>query len=304
MSAQATGRFFYLVAGLFLASQLFWPGSAFAEEVKGRLNVNGRMRNYLLHKPAVNPAKKAPLVIALHGDAGSGKQMRKISGLNKIADREGFYVAYPDGSGWASLKPYSWNSGNCCGYAQNAKVDDVSFIRELVKKLAAEYPINPKTVYVTGISNGGMMAHRLACEATGDIAAIAVVAGSLDAAHCNPSQPVSVLMIHGTHDRYVPYAGGRSPVKEAEGRVDLPVESALEFWARHDQCGQKPSVKEAGNIKTTAFVHCRDSTEVVLHAINGGTHAWPKGFPAGELIWLFFAGRAAIPDGETATHIP
>ena len=194
----------------------------------------GRTRRALVHAPPAAPGLR-PLVIALHGHGGTAARMRRRSGWNAAADARGFIVAYPDGASWRNIPWRSWNAGACCGYSRETGVDDIAYLRNLLDALIAEYPVDPARVYVTGISNGGMMAYRAACELSDLVAAIAPVAGALGISACQPSEPVSVIIFHGTDDRYVPYNGGQSPVTH-DDRRDPPVLETAAVWAKQDHC--------------------------------------------------------------------
>ena len=229
-------------AALVFVSALYGRGVEAAAGVDraGTISVEGRVRRYLLHvPPRSREAAAAPLVIVLHGDAGSAREAQRITGMDAVADRHGFFVAYPEGSGWADLPPRSWNAGTCCGYARNARVDDVQYLRALIAHLLKTQPIDPQRVYATGISNGGMMAHRLGCELSDRIAAIAPVAAALAVPSCAPQRPVPILMFHGTADRAVPYDGGRGSA-EPDGRMDPAAAAVASFWAAHNRCASTP----------------------------------------------------------------
>src|SRR5690348_6350105 len=146
-----------------------------AADVEYKLIFGGRERSYSLHVPPEAVGKRdLPLVVVLHGGGGSGAAAAKQSGFDAEADRQGFVVAYPDGTRRiAAGRPgfYTWNAGDCCGPAMEQHVDDVGFIRAMVAAIAAVQPIDKKRVYATGISNGGMMAYRLACDASSIFAA-------------------------------------------------------------------------------------------------------------------------------------
>jgi polyhydroxybutyrate depolymerase len=126
----------------------------------GRISVDGRIRAYRLYQPsAVGSGDPVPLVVMLHGGFGTGEQAESAYGWDALADREGVLVAYPDGVGRA------WNVGDgCCGGPGRSGVDDVRFIEELVRNVSADHAVDPARVFATGISNGGMMAYRLACD--------------------------------------------------------------------------------------------------------------------------------------------
>ncbi|HUJ70694.1 MAG TPA: PHB depolymerase family esterase, partial [Verrucomicrobiae bacterium] len=180
------------------------------------LKTGGRDRVYSLHLPPAYDGKHLlPLVIVLHGGGGNAEGAIRMTGFNQKADKEGFVVVYPNGSGRLKTRLLTWNSGNCCGYALDSGVDDVGFIRALIDELKKTRAVDPQRVYATGISNGGMMTYRLACELSDKIAAIAPVAGALNLENCQPTRPVSVIIFHGTADEHVLYNGGE-PIRRVD----------------------------------------------------------------------------------------
>src|SRR5580704_8834959 len=125
------------------------------------LTTGGQGRTYLLHLPPIYDGKRSlPLVIVLHGGGGNAPGAARMTGFSEKADKEGFVVAYPNGSGRLRNRLLTWNSGNCCGYALDNSVDDVGFIRALIDALEKTRAIDPTRVYATGMSNGGMMTYR------------------------------------------------------------------------------------------------------------------------------------------------
>jgi polyhydroxybutyrate depolymerase len=193
-------------------------------------------------------------------------------------------------------------------------VDDVGFLSALIDKLSRDYRIDPKRVYSTGISNGGFMSQRLACDLADKIAAIAVVAATMGrdlAGRCKPSRPVSVLLIQGTEDPLVPYEGGRVQVPGGGAIISAP--EAVKKWVGLDGCNGQPkrdSLPDSANDETRtrreSYGGCREGTAVVFLAVEGGGHTWPGGpqylpvrrigrasrdFNASELIWEFFAAH-------------
>jgi len=272
-----------------------------ATERRGTLWIDGRRRTFLLHLPPLaDHAHVLPLVIVLHGHGESAAHVARISGMSTKADQAGFVVVYPNGTGWMNLHPLSWNAGSCCGYAMHRGADDVGFLQALIADLQQHDHTDPKRTYVIGISNGAMLAYRLGCELTEQIAAIAPVAGSLAVPSCTPTAPLSVIAFHGTADASVPYAGGQSPLTR-DRRIDPPVATAIAFWAQHDACLPHPQTGEHGDIVREAYVGGAEGTEVVLYTIRGGKHAWPGGkrswrfgdrptqeISATDLIWEFF----------------
>ncbi|MGA3294411.1 MAG: PHB depolymerase family esterase [Candidatus Acidiferrales bacterium] len=283
------------VAGVLLLAALWIaPASRTAERTKfASLTIDGRTGTYLLHVPATYDAtRKIPLVLVLHGAMQSPEGAERMSGMSELADKENFLVAYPSGTGRLSRVP-TWNSGNCCGYALKNQVDDVAFIRALIDTLGRDYSVDPRRVYVTGISNGAMMSYRLACELADKIAAIAPVEGAQNL-ECRPSNPVSVIIFHGTADRLVPFNGGSTPYQLAGHRNDTPVMDAVAFWVKADGCTSAPQRAETPEVHTTIYSGCANGTGVALYAIQGGRHMWP-GHPlsgnnvrATDLMWSFF----------------
>ncbi|CAG0944201.1 hypothetical protein ANRL1_01638 [Anaerolineae bacterium] len=270
------------------------------------IRVDGRDRTYIVYTPdSYEASMPSPLVLVLHGGGGHAENAQKMSEMNAIADREGFIVIYPNGTGRLAYRLLTWNAAdNCCGYAHDENVDDVKFIRELIEQVQQDYAIDPNRIYVTGMSNGGMMSYRLACELSDVIAAIAPVAGAFNLADCEPTHPVSVIIFHGTADEHVLYEGGES-LKSVDGeRIDQPVSVAVDFWTAHNGCTTEPTSTEVGSIVTDVYTHCSTGVEVTLVTIEGGGHTWPGGkrgsrrgdepsqeINASEVMWEFFAAH-------------
>jgi polyhydroxybutyrate depolymerase len=271
----------------------------------------GLERTYNVHiSSSYNNSTPTPLLIALHGGGGTGDGMNKLTHFNNIADRENFIVVYPDGF----EKHWNDNRGVQRYRAQNQNVDDVGFISALIDHLSDKYNIDAKMVYVTGMSNGAMMSHRLGCELSQKIAAIAPVAGNLPvnmASICTPSRPLSVLIINGTEDPLVPWAGGDVHLGPLELGQVLSVEDTVQFWVSNDKCNSSPVATQLPDVDPTdgttvrreTYGECEDGAEVVLYTVEGGGHAWPGGLPyspesvigrtsrdfdASEVIWQFF----------------
>jgi polyhydroxybutyrate depolymerase len=269
------------------------------------LNYDGLQRTYILHiPPNYDGSRPTALVLSLHGGGGNAASQRRVSGFNRLADENGFIVVYPNGTGRLQDALLTWNGGTCCGYAMTNNVDDVGFIRALVAELQNEFSLDPKRIYVTGISNGGIMAYRLACEASDLVAAIAPVAGTLNYAPCQPTQPVSVIHFHGTEDTHLPYEGGVGP--DSRVGVDFAsVQESIEFWTAFNGCALQPQVIVFEDVQRQVWSGCEDGTAVELYTILGGRHAWPGSdgpawaggdepthtIAASALIWEFFAAH-------------
>jgi len=282
-----------------------------AEDGLHRIIVDQTERSYALHVP---PALTfpAPLAIVLHGGGGSAKSAAAQAGFDQEADKRGFITAYPEGTDRARPlmnalgKPgfRTWNAGGCCGVAVERSMDDVGFIRAMVAEIAKAYPIDRKRIYATGLSNGGMMAYRLACEASDLVAAIGAVSAVIVVAPCEPRFPVSLIAIHGTADQNVPIAGGVGP-KSITKYPYPPVQDSIDFWAAHDDCGKDPIASTpAESVTLRSYPLCIGNTAVDYYVIEGGGHAWPGGkrmlkmldapsqaIAATPLIWQFFAAH-------------
>jgi len=251
----------------------------------------GLDRTYRLHKPPGLTAA-APLVVMLHGATGTGEQAENAYGWDQLADSAKFVVAYPDGIG------RTWNGHGCCGKAMRENIDDVGFITAMVGQISADLPIDKSRVYAAGISNGGIMSYALACN-TGIFAAIGPDSATmLDA--CIAPHPTSVIHIHGTADKLVPYNGGHG-WSTVNGP---PVPDVNTFWRKADQCGAANVTTNAP--LTTSTAACADKRSVELITIDGGKHQWPGGdtflekrdptshaLDATQTIWQFFAAHPA-----------
>ncbi|MBX9640032.1 MAG: prolyl oligopeptidase family serine peptidase [Mycobacteriaceae bacterium] len=228
-----------------------------------------------------------PLVLMLHGGFGSGTQAENAYHWDTEADQGRFLVAYPDGLGRA------WNAGSCCGNPSQNKLDDVGFISAALAAIERQAPVDPARVYVTGMSNGAMMALRLACE-TDLFAAIAPVAGTL-VTDCSRARPTSVLQIHGTADASVPYTGGPGKSLKANGtpRVDgPPVPTVNAAWRTIDHCG--PPTSTTTGVLTTETATCPDGRTVELISVADAGHQWPGGVRGPVLE------RLGLPEPSTA----
>jgi len=251
----------------------------------------GLKRTYRLHTPPqLDRGRPAPLVLVLHGAGGDSAAMVRTTDFNAVADARGFVVAYVDGfdKHWNDLRGIpEWT-------AQRNNVDDVGFFAALITRLTAAGGADPRRVYVTGISNGGLMTHRLGCELADKVAAIAPVVRTFTSAlaeGCRPAKPLPVLMFFGTADKLVPFGGGVQKM----GSKETPVLSAHETiakWAALDGCVPAPKVTKEQKTESREYRQCRANARVAAYILEGGTHSWPPG--AAETIWNFFAG-VAVP---------
>jgi len=271
----------------------------------------GRVRTYLVHvPPGTDPAAPVPLLILLHGGGSNGRVMDDLTGINAIADRERFLVAFPQGV------ERNWNDGRPDSGSAAAKqgVDDVGFIVALIDDLAGRLPVDKRRVYAAGISNGAIMSNRLACEASDRVAAVGLVAGTAPAgfeAWCAPARAVLLIAFLGRDDPLVPFRGGEISTMLGFGSRGKVVSAAeLEaFWSEKDGCGP-PNEAPVADVRRDDGSHavrrewtaCRDGSAVVAYEIEGGGHTWPGGkqylspllvgktnqdLDASELLWEF-----------------
>lgn len=284
--------------GLFLAARASGPSGACKRPDVGppqpgtsirTLISAGQERCYLLHLPEDGlPPGSLPLVLSLHGLAERPRYHELITGWNRIADREGFIVVYPQGTG----TPLRWNAS------------DVQFLRDLVAEVETLVSIDRQRVYVNGLSNGGAMTHRLACEAADLVAAAGMVAapvGDLPGG-CTPSRPVPIMSFHGTADPIVDYEGSPGVAGPSERHwAYLPAPQWAADWAARNGCAPDPEpISAVGDTRGVRYTGCDAGVEVVLYTIDGGGHTWPGGVPiplvgktsrdvdASETMWQFF----------------
>ncbi len=277
-----------------LAGVMFRRARAGTNDRTGSIEVAGRARSYFVHVPSgYNARLRAPLVLVLHGAIQGNVSAEHVSGMSELADKENFLAVYPQGTSMMGNAP-TWNAGNCCGYAQKNNVDDIAFLRALIAKLEKDYSIDPKRIYVTGISNGGMLSFRAACEMADVIAAAAPVEGAQNV-DCRPSAPVSVIVFHGTADHLVPFDGGSTPYQIGQHRSDTPVVDSIAFWVKQDGCAPSPRREESQEVHIDSYTGCKAGTGVALYAIQGGHHLWPGtrisgvDLSATDVMWKFFA---------------
>jgi polyhydroxybutyrate depolymerase len=268
---------------------------------------DGLTRKYRVHVPAkYEPSKPAPLLIALHGGGGNMEYQAndKYYGLISKSDKEGFVAAFPNGfSRLRSGKLATWNAGKCCAGARDENVDDVGFIKKMIENLSHQLNIDSRKIFATGMSNGGMMSQRLACELAGTIKAIAPVAGTDNTKSCSPKEPVSVLEIHAKNDDHVLFNGGSGPGVRDKSKVTdfTSVPETISRWVKRDGCNPKPKrVLTVPGAFCDLYTGCRSNAQVKLCVTDTGGHSWPggtkprgdeppsKAISADDLIWEFF----------------
>jgi polyhydroxybutyrate depolymerase len=267
-------------------------------------------RTYLLHTPSSSTAH-SPLVILLHGRLGTGPGMARLTGFDRLGDRIGAVVAYPNGVS------RSWADGRGFTPADQQQVDDVGFVSALIDDVARRRGIDRGRVYVAGLSNGGFFALRLGCELSDRLAGIGVIAATFsDAlmARCHPHRPLPVIVIDGTADPLVPYSGGTMQGKR--GHVQS-AETTAAVWARVNGCQGQPGSRtlpdtadDGTTVTEMRYGGCPARTPVTLYRIGNGGHAWPGGevylpqavigkvsrnLDANTELWRFWTGVQSAP---------
>jgi polyhydroxybutyrate depolymerase len=264
-------------ASLWWLAAAYGHGAAASEIVK--LTHQGVERTAVLHRPAPASASARPLVVVLHGQGGTGADLRRWAGFDALADREGFVAVYPDAidGRWSYGRPIILPMPSVKGET----VDDVGFLRGLIAHLVERDIADVARVYVFGVSRGGLMAFTLACVLDNVIAAAApVVTGMTDHQRddCKPQRPVPIVVIAGTHDRAQWYDGWIYQ----SGRL-LSVPESLEFWrARHGCTGQQTRLlphRRADDPTGVALIEwtgCAIEVPLRLYRIEGGGHQLPS----------------------------
>lgn len=230
------------------------------------IDTSGEMRDYRVHVPPGYDAKSpVALLVALHGYTQKIDEFMDISRFAEAVDKRNMIVVFPQGK--APLGVPGWNAGTCCGTAQIQMVPDVQFIRDMVAQIESNYCIDPKRIFMSGFSNGGMLSHRLACEFSDRVAAIGAVSGTMAIDPCIPKRPVPILHIHGTSDVVVPY---NNPL------TAQTVPKTIEGWVARNFCQPNTSVVYSkGSVKCELYGSC--DADVQLCTIDGGSHEWPGG---------------------------
>jgi len=252
----------------------------------------GLDRNYALYVPASYEGLEAtPLVFNLHGFGSNAAEEQFYTGMQFVADREGFLLCFPNGL------ENSWN----VGWNFGSSADDVGFIDQILTEISGEYNVNSQKVYSCGMSNGGFMSYTLACELNDKIAAVASVTGAMAESYvpnCVPNRAVPVMQIHGTADNVVFYEGTED--------VNIPIEAVVQFWVNNNGCNTRADTIVVDNTDTTdgstavriEYNQCSADESVVFYKIEGGGHTWPgasltigvtnRDFNASQEIWNFF----------------
>jgi polyhydroxybutyrate depolymerase len=274
------------------------------------LKHQGMERVYMVHMPKTyNPQNPTPMVLSLHGGGGNMRYQATEKYYHQISksDQAGYIAVFPNGySRFPGGKLATWNSGICCGKARDENIDDVGFIKAVIEDMKSRANIDSKRVFIDGMSNGGMMSYRAACELADSITAVASVAGTDGTKTCTPSRPISILHIHAKNDDHVLYNGG-SGVKSETHADFVSVPDTISKWVKINGCNASPQrVLEVAGAYCELYTGCKDNTQVKLCVTETGGHSWPGGqkvrdtgepastaFNATDMIWAFFQANSA-----------
>ncbi len=264
-------------AGLIIICLSWLTAAAQPRQEHRQILVDGLSRSFVVYIPAMDNATQKPaILISLHGRFGTGAQMMGFADFRPIADKEKFIIVCPDGI------DKSWNAGLKTP-ANRKGINDVKFIDQLITYMLSTYHGDSQRVYVTGMSNGGFLASRLACELPNRIAAIASVGASMDKYQdYHPTKPVSVMYIQGTKDPLVPFDGVG---KRARGQnVIYSHADILKLWIDADACDQKPVISnlpdntgDGTSIIKEEYTNAKTGVKVVGYTITNAGHTWPGG---------------------------
>lgn len=294
-----------------LLSLLCFPAYVLANLAAGdyefAVNVNGDKRPYLVHIPTQSQAGQAlPMVLALHGGLGNMHVQASERFYHQVsaAEKYGYIVVFPNGySRLPGGKFATWNAGLCCGPAVKKQSDDVAVIRAIIEDMQQRAQVDAKRIFVDGMSNGGMMSYRLACELSDTVSAIAAVAGTDNTQRCQPARPVAILHIHAKDDDHVPFDGG----KGQKSMVDVSfnsVPATIQKWVRINQA--QPQAERILQVPGAyCEIHRGGLAPVQLCVTESGGHSWPGGskprggtagasaISANDVIWQFFNAQGA-----------
>ena len=221
----------------------------------------------------------APLLIALHGYTAEAPYAESYFALDKVAEEKGILAVYPSGSKDSNGFLY-WNATPACCNFDSTTVDDEAYLLNIIDSVSKEYSVDPTRVYIVGHSNGGFMAHHMACKQSDRIAAIVSLAGSTysNTRSCKPTSPVSVLQIHGSKDAVISYTGGY-----LFGNAYPSARKTIDIWGKLNECGKKPARvlprldldRKLPGTETTVLRYkgCKAGTTSELWTINEGAHS-------------------------------
>tara|TARA_R110000772_G_scaffold71427_10_gene156612 strand:- start:1143 stop:2024 length:882 start_codon:yes stop_codon:yes gene_type:complete len=266
--------------------------TVFAQSMSGQslhtLNSSGSERSYVLYIPPHETNASLPLVFNFHGSGSTPERQEAQTDFMRLAETYAFALVYPVGAFTNSVTAGSWNANLDTG------VDDVQFARDIIEDVASLLNIDRKRIYSTGMSGGGRMTSRLACELSDVLAAAAPVAGLQYPDDCDLKRPIPLLSFHSMDDATNQYevSGASRPYWR------MGVETALDKWRQANDCTlTNSSDKLSQRVTFYQWPDCAGSAEIQFYQLSDGGHTWPnspidssnKDINASELIWEFFS---------------
>lgn len=244
------------------------------------IDSDGEERCYLIYRPiSHSPEEPVMVILTIHGYLSNPQGIMLIDGWRKIAEREGFILVYPQGTGY----PLGWNASATF----RSEKDDIQFFRDVLADLGTLLKVDENRVYINGVSNGGMMSLNAACEAPDVFAAVGSVGTSIEFEQmvCQPKKPVPLILFHGTGDPGMPYEGGDMKLLGIILGVwpppfMYPVEMFAANSAEKIGCPSEPETEgPLGDITTFTYAPCERNAEVILYKLRNHGHTWPGGPP-------------------------
>ncbi|MFM7323232.1 MAG: alpha/beta hydrolase family esterase [Armatimonadota bacterium] len=280
------------------------PDGPIAVDVKGR-----QRRAIVVNRGTAE--QRRPAVIVLHGGQGNADAMRRRTGFDALARKEGFVVVYAEGTrfGAEGLDQYAWNTG----YLLRRQVrdsDDIAYFDTLIDLLIRDHGADPKRIFMTGGSNGGMMTYVYAVARPGKLAAVAPIVASMFTFDTTPAVPLPILIINGERDEEVPIGGGFSNnpiVRRAQAVPFKAVDDVVRYWVKANRAETKPTYTTKGSVTTTVYAARKDGAPVEFVRDADGGHGWPgtrsrrsgarpiDAFSGAERVWEFFKHQARNP---------
>lgn len=261
---------------------LGWP--TIAGDYTLSLESGGRTRSLEMHvPPQAAQGQAVPVLLVLHGGNGTGARLQSSLGFDAYADRDGVVVIYPDGI------ENNWSDGRGTTDAELAGVDDIGFLGDLLDQVEAHAHLDAGRVWVTGVSNGGIMSHRVACDLSERVAAVAPVISAFPTAYleaCQPARPIPMVALQGTADEFINLEGGDAS-HEATGLGDggliESAEATAAFWAQHNGCAPAPQVQQLEpisdeddtRVELRSWRGCDQGASIDYYIVHGMGHVWP-----------------------------
>jgi poly(3-hydroxybutyrate) depolymerase len=271
-----------------------------------KLKIKDQERQAIIVNTA-DDATRRPAVMVLHGGMGSAAQMRATSGFDAIAKVNGFMVVYAEGTDFGGDR-HAWNTGFLLRRrVQDA--DDITYFDTVIDTIVRDHGADPKRIFMTGGSNGGMMTYVYAVARAERLAAVALVVASMFTFDVSPTVPLPILIINGAKDDEIPIEGGmsRNPlVRRAQESPYKPLNEVVQFWVLANKSEATPKTVTVGTATTSTYSIASEVangavTEYIID--SEGAHGWPgspsrregvvpiASFSGAERIWEFFKDK-------------